>query len=191
MDVFNHIKTIISIILGLGIGVLLNGSVRFIQHPGRNKPFSAHLLMVGYLFLLIIHFWWWEFRLREITTWTFTQYLFTIGYIIIFFILCQLLYPTDINDYQNSYQAYFFSRKKWFFFFFILLYSVDLVDTLYKGTQYFSSLMPLYGIRLATHIPLCAVLMFSKSQNKWLYIGSVLFFILFELFFIYMRYYNY
>ncbi|QIY84216.1 hypothetical protein HER18_12155 [Chryseobacterium sp. NEB161] len=56
VDTFNHLKTIISIILGLSIGTLLNGSVRFIQHPGRYKPFWVHLLFVLYIFILMIHF---------------------------------------------------------------------------------------------------------------------------------------
>jgi len=191
MEVFNHIKTVLSIILGLGIGALLNGTVRFIQHPKRNKPFFVHFLLVVYLFLLIIHFWWWEYRLKTVEIWTFTQYVFTIFYIINFFILCQLLYPTDLNDYENDYKKYFFSRKKWFFLFFILLFFSDLIDTLYKGTDYLQSLMPLYGLRLATHTPLLLWLIFSKSHNKWLYGGAVSFFIIFELFFIYMRYYHY
>ncbi|HBR11541.1 MAG TPA: hypothetical protein DD740_04895 [Chryseobacterium sp.] len=112
MDTFNHLKTIISIILGLSIGTLLNGSVRFIQHPGRYKPFWVHLLFVLYIFILMIHFWWWEYRLRGISSWTFTQYVFIISYIIMFFVLCTLLYPTDLKDYNNDYKNYFFSRKK-------------------------------------------------------------------------------
>lgn len=191
MEVFNHIKTIISIILGLGIGALLNGTVKFIQHPKRNKLFMIHFILVVYLFLLIIHFWWWEYRLKTVYLWTFTQYIFTIFYIINFFILCQLLYPQDLKDYDHDYRKYFFSRKKWIFLFFILLFFSDLIDTLYKGVEYFQSLMPLYGIRLVTHIPLFLWLMFSKSQSKWLYGCAILFFILFELLFIYVRYYNY
>lgn len=49
MDFFNHIKTVISIILGLSIGCLLNGTVKFVQHPGRTKPYWVHLLWVHLL----------------------------------------------------------------------------------------------------------------------------------------------
>ena len=191
MDTFNHIKTVFSIILGLGIGALLNGSVRFIQHPGRNKAFTPHLILVAYLFLLIVHFWWWEFRLKNVEVWTFTQYIFTISYIVLFFINCQMLYPADINDYKNDYKNYFFSRKKWILSFFILMFILDLVDTLYKGEDYLHSLMPLYGVRFVSHVLLILILMFSKTQNRWIYTGVFSFFILFELFFIYTRYYNY
>lgn len=123
MDTFNHLKTIISIILGLSIGTLLNGSVRFIQHPGRYKPFWVHLLFVLYIFILMIHFWWWEYRLRGISSWTFTQYVFIISYIIMFFVLCTLLYPTDLKDYNNDYKNYFFPGKNDFLDF-LVLYTV-------------------------------------------------------------------
>jgi len=191
VDTFNHLKTIISIILSLGIGTLLNGSVKFIQHPGRNKPFWIHLLFVLYIFILMIHFWWWEYRLRAITSWTFTQYIFIIGYIILFFVLCTLLYPADLKDHNNDYKTYFFSRRKWLFGFLAVMFCLDLVDTLYKGKDYLESLMPLYGIRVITHIPLSLAMVFIKSKKNIYYAGVLIFFILFEIFFIYKRYYLY
>lgn len=191
MDTFNHLKTIISIILGLGIGTLLNGSVRLIQHPGRNKPFWVHLLFVLYIFILMIHFWWWEYRLRDISSWTFTQYVFIISYILLFFVICTLLYPTDLKDYEDDFKNYFFSRRKWLFAFLGILYCLDLVDTLYKGKDYLETLMPLYGIRIITHVPICFGLLFLKSQKTIYYAAALIFFIIFEILFIYKRYYLY
>jgi hypothetical protein len=191
VDTFNHLKTIISIILGLSIGTLLNGSVRFIQHPGRYKPFWVHLLFVLYIFILMIHFWWWEYRLRGISSWTFTQYVFIISYIIMFFVLCTLLYPTDLKDYNNDYKNYFFSRKKWLFGFLGALYCLDLVDTIYKGKDYLEALMPLYGIRIMTHIPICLLVIFIKPKKNTYYALALIYFIIFEVLFIYKRYYLY
>ncbi len=191
MDTFNHLKTIISIILSLGIGTLLNGSVKFIQHPGRTRPFWVHLLFVLYIFILMIHFWWWEYRLRALTSWTFTQYIFIIAYIILFFVLCTLLYPADLKDHHNDYKTYFYSRRKWLFGFLAIMFCLDLVDTLYKGREYVQSLMPLYGIRMITHIPLSLALIFISSKKNLYYAGTLIFFILFEVIFIYKRYYLY
>ena len=189
MEVFAHIKTVLSIILSLGIGTLLNGTARFIQHPHRTKPYWVHLLWVFYMFLIIVHFWWWEYNLRYVSQWTFTEYIFLIIYITLYFLQCQLLYPSDVNDYKNDYREYFFSRKKWFFLILAFIYMIDFFDSLLKGSTYLESLMPVYGIRLALHIALCMVLAFSKSRSSWLYGGGVLFFILFELYFIVTRYY--
>lgn len=139
----------------------------------------------------MIHFWWWEYRLRAITSWTFTQYIFIIGYIILFFVLCTLLYPADLKDHNNDYKTYFFSRRKWLFGFLAVMFCLDLVDTLYKGKDYLELLMPLYGILVITHIPLSLALVFIKSKKNIYYAGVLIFFILFEIFFIYKRYYLY
>jgi len=190
MDFFNHIKTVISIILSLGLGSLLNGTVKFIQHPGRTKPYWVHLLWVLYLFLLMIHFWWWEYGLRDVRIWTFTEYIFIIMYIILYFTLCQLLYPSDVKDYDDNYKNYFFSRKKWFFLLLIVIYFIDIFDTLIKGPVYLEKLMPLYAIRMVSHISLCALFAFLKTRRSGWYGGMVMFFILFELYFIFDKFYN-
>ncbi len=101
MEVFEHIKVVIGIILGLGLTHLIMGSVRFIQHPGRKKLYSVHLLWVFYIFLLLIHFWWWEFNLKSLVQWHFRDYFFVICYTLIFFMICALLYPEDLRDYDG------------------------------------------------------------------------------------------
>ncbi len=189
MDFFNHIKTVISIILGLSIGSLLNGTVKFIQHPGRTKPYWIHLLWVLYLFIQMIHFWWWEYNLRDVRVWTFTEYILVITYILMYFTLCQLLYPSDVRDYSESYKNYFFSRKKWIFVGLIIIYAADILDTLLKGQVYLENLMPIYGVKMISHISLCLILAFSKSKNSIWYALMVIFFILFELYFISSKYY--
>ncbi|MGK6342465.1 hypothetical protein ACMGDK_09515 [Chryseobacterium sp. DT-3] len=189
MDFFNHIKTVISIILGLGIGSLLNGTVKFVQHPGRTRPYWVHLLCVFYIFLQMIHFWWWEYHLREVTVWTFTEYALIITYILLYFTLCQLLYPTDVKDYADSYKEYFFSRKKWIFLGLIFIFCIDILDTLVKGVDYLEKLMPIYGVKMISHISLCGVSAFSKSKRSLLYASVIIYFILFELYFIASKYY--
>ena len=43
VDIFQHIRVVIGIILGLGITRLLNGLARFVQHPSENRPYLTHL----------------------------------------------------------------------------------------------------------------------------------------------------
>ena len=81
MEVFNHIKYVIAITLSFSIAHLLRGTVKFIQHPNRVKPYITHLLWVIYMYLTLIHFWWWELRLAEITQWYFFEYFFIVLYI--------------------------------------------------------------------------------------------------------------
>lgn len=190
MDFFNHIKTVISIILSLSIGCLLNGTVKFVQHPGRTKPYWVHLLWVLYMFILMVHFWWWEYNLREVRLWTFTEYIFVIMYIILYFTLCQLLYPADVKDYDDNYRNYFFSRKKWFFLLLTVIFFIDIFDTLIKGPDYLEKLMPVYAIRMVSHMSLLVIFAFLKTKRSGVYATMVLFFIVFEIYFIFSKFYN-
>ena len=187
MEFFGHIKTIISMILGIAIGRLLNESVKFIQHPGRVRYYWIHLLWSFYLFLVMIHFWWWEYTLNTIRKWSFTEYLFVVMYTVIYFLLSSLQYPADVNDYANDFRNYYYSRRKWFFSLLSLSFLVDIVDTLMKGHVYFMQLMPFYAIKMITHLIICLCCIFSKTVR--LHVFTVIYFILFEVFFIITRYY--
>lgn len=189
MEVFAHIKTVVSIVLGLGIGTLLNGTARFIQHPNRTKPYWIHLLWAFYIFLTLVHFWWWEYKLRLLSEWTFVEYFFLIIYIVFYFLLCQLLFPTDVKDFDNNYKNYFYSRKKWFFSILALIYVNDFFDTLIKGQEYYNHVMPMYGIRMVSHFIVCVFFAFTKSKSPLLYGSMVIFFILFEMYYIASLYY--
>lgn len=178
METFGHIKTVISMILGLSITHLLKGSAKLIQHPGRDKPYSVHLLWVFYIFLLLVHFWWWEYRLTEIKQWFFPQYFFVISYIMVYYVLCALLYPDDLRDY-NGFEDYFYSRKKWFFGVLAASFVADFIDTLIKGQHYFLHFGVEYPLRNSIHFVLCLVAM--QVSNKKFHYFLVLAFIVYEL----------
>lgn len=83
--------------------------------------------------------WWWEFRLGTIGTWTFQLYMFVVLYAFIMFLACTLLFPDSMEGYKD-YTAYFYSRKAWLIGAIGLSYLLDFVDTLVKGLEYFVSL---------------------------------------------------
>src|SRR3984957_14351400 len=129
MQTFEYIKSVISIILGLSLAKLLQSAVKLIQHPGRTKPYWVHLLWSLYLFLVLTHFWWWEYNLKRVTAWSFQAYFFLILYITIYFVLCALLWPDDVKDYGDRFEDYFHSRKKGFFAFVPCRLNPVLVDS--------------------------------------------------------------
>jgi hypothetical protein len=126
-DLYQHVRVVISIIVGLCITTLLSGFVRFVQHPRREKVSILHLGWAASLLLSIIHFWWWEFRLALVPQWTFAIYFFVILYAILFYSLCTLLFPSDLKDY-SGYEDYLLSKRRWFFGIFAATY-VDVIDT--------------------------------------------------------------
>lgn len=69
-DQFQHVMVLTSIIIGLGITNLLlglSGAIeRLTENPRAMRVSWATVFWSAYLFLLMVLFWWWEFRLLEI-----------------------------------------------------------------------------------------------------------------------------
>lgn len=165
-------------ILGLSLTHLIRGTAKFVQHPQREKIYWVHMLWVFYIFLLLIHFWWWEYKLTTLKDWSFPVYFFVIGYIMLYFVLCALLYPDDVKEYQG-YEGYFYSRKKWFYGVLAASFVADIIDTLIKGKEYFLHFGLEYPIRNITHLALCLVAI--RVSNKKYHAFLAVIFIVYEL----------
>lgn len=155
-QLFIYIRTIIGMVLGLSLARLLSGLAKFVQHPHREKIYWTHIVWVAFLFLTVISFWWWESELIRVTEWTFLSYAFLIFYASLFYFLCVLLFPDDLQDY-SGYREYFLSRRHWFFRLLALVFAVDFVDSALKGWDYFAELGPEYPVRNLTMIIICLI----------------------------------
>jgi hypothetical protein len=171
-DLYLHVRVVISIIVGLCITTLLNGFARFVQHPKRAKVSILHLGWAASLLLWIIHFWWWEFRLTMVPQWTFAIYSFIILYAILFYSLCTLLFPSDLQDY-SGYEEYFLSRRHWFFGFLAATFVADIIDTNLKGSAYLHSFGIEYPIRIAASLIVCCIAMFTRNRRVQLVLLTV------------------
>jgi len=180
-DLYQHVRVVISIIVGLCITTLLNGFARFVQHPKRAKASILHLGWAASLLLWVIHFWWWEFRLALVPQWTFAIYFFIILYAILFYSLCTFLFPSDLQDY-SGYEEYFISRRKWFFGFLAATQVADIIDTNLKGTVYLHSLGVEYAVRIVLCLVVCFIAMFTRNRRIQLALLSVS--LLYQVFFI-------
>lgn len=162
VSLFLHIRVLIGMVLGLGVTRLLSGLARIIQHPGRDKLYWVHLAWGLWMLLMLMHFWWWEYRLYDVEVWSFRSYFYVIGYAVLFFLICTLLFPDDMTDY-DGFRDYFLSRRRWIFGLIGLSFVVDVGDTLIKGTGYLQSLGVEYPVRIVLHIALCMVAMATRN----------------------------
>lgn len=169
---FTHVRTIMGMVLGLSLARLVNGLTRFVQHPGSVKIYPVHIGWVIFLFISIIHFWWYEFHLSLVSEWTFPIYFFLILYTMIFAALTALLFPDQMNDY-GGFEQYFDLRKKWFFGLLALTFLIDLGDTLIKGRQYFVSLGVEYPIHQAIFFLASIGAIFISGKRVQLILVSV------------------
>jgi hypothetical protein len=182
MDPFTHIKSVLAIVLGLSLAHLLQGTLNLVLNPGKKKGYWIHYSWVFYIFLMILHFWWWEFNLTAIKRWSFLEYLFVTLYIINFYAIVYVIYPNNLSDYGDSYKNYFYSRRKWFFSFLGFSFLLDIIDTLIKGKQYFFHSGSEYDFRILLSTLLCIISI--KISNRNFHAFLVVFFILYEIFYI-------
>ena len=158
---------------------------KFVQHPGRERIYGVHLAWALSMFILLVHFWWWEFGLVSVNPWSFTSYAFLILYVVVLFLLCTLLFPDDLADY-SGWRDYFQSRRSWFFGIMAALYVIDFIDTLIKGKPYYQHFGIEYPIRNGLLVVLCLAAM--KVSNERFHRAFVAFAIVYELSWIYRLY---
>jgi hypothetical protein len=182
---FMHIRIVLGIVLGLALTVLLKGMARFVQHPGREHIYWVHMGWAISMFVLLVHFWWWEFRLIHVHPWSFLAYAFLILYVVVLFLLCTLLFPDDLAEYAG-WRDYFQSRRAWFFGIMATLYLIDFGDTLIKGNPYYRHFGIEYPIRNVVYIVLSLVAMRVRSET--FHRCFVVFAIVYELSWIYRLY---
>jgi hypothetical protein len=162
MDLYAHVRIMVGVVLSLGLAQLLRGVARLIQHPKKERLNWVHLSWVLFTFLYVVHFWCWEFWLRQLTDWNIAIYLFTIAYAVLIYLMCSILFPDSLADY-DGYEDYFYSRRGWFFGLLIAVFALDLEDTLLKGRQYYLHLGIEYPIRAAVFIVVCAIAIFTRG----------------------------
>jgi hypothetical protein len=172
-------------VLSLSVARLLNGLAKFVQPPKKVKIFPVHLLWVFAILLHLVHFWWWEFKLRFLGSWTFEIYLMLITYTIDIFLLCALLFPDDMQEY-SGYEDYFMSRRKWFFGIFSFSFVIDFFDTALKGSDYYNSLGWEYPVRNSAFIALSIAAMFVSNRKAQL--AFVIIALLYEISYIFRLY---
>jgi hypothetical protein len=176
-EIFQHVRMIMGMVLGLSITRLLTGLVRIIQHPGQNRIYPVHIGWVITMLITLIHFWWWEFWLVDVQHWTFEVYLFLIVYAILLFFLSAFLFPDSISDYAG-YEDFFISRRKWFFAIFGATVVFDLIDTLIKGHAHYTMFSMEYWFRVPAYLALCGIAIYTP--NRRFHLLFVLFGLIYE-----------
>jgi hypothetical protein len=100
----------------------------------------------------------------SVESWTLQLYLFLLFYAVLIYLLCALLFPSDLEGY-SGFEDYFLDRRIWFFSGSALLVLIDLTDTWMKGAEYFADLGVEYQVRGALTVLACFVAMSTK--NRW------------------------
>lgn len=163
-QLFLHVRVLLGMIVGLGLTHLLRQIARIIEHPRDKRVYVVHLLWVFSVFLYLLHFWWWEFRLSAIADWTFNLYLFVAIYALLLYLLCVFVLPESLHGYVD-FREYYYSRRRWFFGTFVAIYLVDCADTLFKGAEYLRGFGIEYPLRIALLVTGCLVAIATRNER--------------------------
>lgn len=136
MSAFEYVMVLVSIVVGLGVTHILSAVGAGVHRiRGLGPPLRVdltYLAWVLFAFLLLISFWWWEFKLGEaVAEWTFGIYLLILGYAVSLFLLAVVLVPRDLDGVSDTVE-YFLGIRRWFFGIFLLSLVIDVPDTLLK-----------------------------------------------------------
>lgn len=161
---FTHVRALIGMIVGLGLTHLLRNFAEIMERPGQRRVYWIHMAWALFVFLYLLHFWWWEFRLSYVAAWSFNVYFFITLYALFLYLLCAFTFSISAAGYP-SYRDYFYSRRHWFFGVLAMVFVVDLLDTWIKGAEYFHSFGIEYPLRNISHILLCLLAIIIKSPK--------------------------
>lgn len=159
-----HVRMVMGMVIGLALTHLLRGVARIIEHPRDRNLYWVHLVWVLFMFVYLVHFWWWELWFSVETHWTFGIYLFLILYSLLLYLLAALVFPEHLTEYEG-YRDYFYSRRRWIFGVLALVFVVDFPDTWLKGPAYVERLGSEYPARNVAFIVLCLIAMAIRDAR--------------------------
>lgn len=163
-QLYFHIRVVMGMVLGLSMTRLLSGVAKCFQNPQRYGLSVLHMGWVLALFLNVIQFWWWEFRLINIHRWTFELYLFIVIYTSLLYFMCVFIFPDELPA-DTTLEKYFFSQRKPFFILMALSSALSLIDIIIKRTEY--STINLYFVAISCLGMFALFLLAAHNANIW------------------------
>lgn len=163
MELFSYVMVLASVIVGLAITQLLQGVAVIVQHPRRRNAYWVHIVWVLYAFEYVALWWWYEYSFTARSSWTFSLYLFILLYAVAIYLMCAVLTPHDLQNY-DGFEAYYYSRRRWFLGLAAAVILFDIGDTLSKGTDHFAALGPHYAIAAVLFPAAYIVGMFTRVR---------------------------
>lgn len=170
-QVYLHIRVVLAIVLGLAITKLLNGIALLIER--RNRWSMIHVCWVLWALVSVVTFWWWEFRLSALPSWSFSSYVFVISYCSLYFVLSALIFPDDASLNGGGYDDYLIERRFWFFGLIAVITLMDLVDTSLKGSERWEALGIAYPIKTAVMLAIAGLGMVLVKKRAHLVLALI------------------
>jgi hypothetical protein len=115
MTTFEHLSTLISIILGLGLTHLLSSVRELIQKREKVRFHWLPVLWAMLIFLAQIQWWWGIFELRLRPEWNFFAFLYLLLAPVSMYLTAGMVLPDMIGASECDLKAYYFHNRSWLF----------------------------------------------------------------------------
>ncbi len=167
-DVFPHVATFYSLIVGLAVANVLSSAADAAKTEARVRWYWVHTAAAVMLLLLIAQDWWfllsWE-RGREITH---AVLLFLFARAGVLYFASNLLLPEDDDAQEDGVvdlRAHFLRVRRRFFLSLAVFAVLDIADTLLKGPERLQSLGPVYPIYAVAPVLLMLTGAYARSER--------------------------
>ncbi len=111
MDPFEYTVILSSLVIGLGIAQLLQGTADVLSHIKHVKLSLPLTLMVIKCFLLCVQDWWFNYTYALLVdAWSIRMVLFVLVYPIFLFIWARMLFPTGLRSQETDLDAYYMDQ---------------------------------------------------------------------------------
>lgn len=177
-DIPIYVQLISGTILGVALGNLLGGSVKFVQQPLTHRFNILHGLWIVFILGSTFVFWWQEALTFSNVAWTFPLYLFQIAYCSTYLFMTAMLLPDSVEAYGTHYD-YFIARRQWFYGALILALLLDIGNVAIKTGMEEVANDPSFLVASAVAIALLIWAM--ATPRRWVQVTVAIIFVLLTL----------
>lgn len=160
MTEFEYLAVFVSIIFGISLTHILAGVIRSVY---RGEIDETHLVLTGFLFVVMILNWWTAFSWRGEEEWSFDKFLLIIVWSVSHYLAAITLYPPQAAGIEQPFKY----RRKWFLWGFIGIASTDILQTAARGDAF----SPWYFLPFVLHyvaIALVAIFVDKPILHRWI-----------------------
>ena len=179
MDPFSYVCVLTSIVAGLAATRLISGVGQLLQSRGKARTYWVHTVWMVNLLLGVIITWWTQYRWRNAPNWTLFLVLWLLVAPIVIYLATVLLFPDpQEGEPIRDWRQHFYANRRLLFLLVAAVFPIDVIDTLLKGTEYFSATGIMYPLTMALWFTLSVVAAFVPSPRY--HAGYAVFFLVYN-----------
>jgi len=163
MGTFEYLSVFVSIILGLGITYGIVGVGQLVRKRNQYEFYWLHTIQIFATFLILLNAWWITYSWVGMTDLSFFHYLFLTCAPFVIVLASTFLFPGREESDKWSLKDHYFSVSRPYYILISLVWPLDFIDTLLKGTDRVAELGWTYSVISWAAFPIIASVAFTRK----------------------------